>query len=101
MSPTEVASVVLSRGGYYIAPLPAQTSWLIAPLPSTSTLTEIDVSDPASLSVMKTLTLDGQYVDARLIGSTVRVVSSSSRAAARDCTSPECRSWSASRSSSG
>ena len=40
-------------------------------------MTEVDVSDPAALKVMKTLTLDGAYVDARQVGSTVRVVSSS------------------------
>jgi uncharacterized secreted protein with C-terminal beta-propeller domain len=41
-------------------------------------LTEIDVSDPSSLKVVKTLTLDGSYVDARQVGTTVRVISSQS-----------------------
>jgi uncharacterized secreted protein with C-terminal beta-propeller domain len=69
--------LVLSRGGYWAEPLPALAARIIAPLPSKSVLTEVDVSDPAHLRVMKTLTLDGAYVDARMIGSTVRVVSSS------------------------
>ena len=51
---------------------------MIAPLPSSTTLTELDVSNPASLKVIKTLTIDGQYVDARMVGSVVRLVSSTS-----------------------
>src|SRR5262249_54571050 len=70
--------LVLSRGGYWIEPLPAMAARMFAPIPTQSVLTEIDVSDPSSLSVMKTLTLDGQYIDARQIGTTVRVVSSQS-----------------------
>ena len=38
----------------------------------------MDVSDPAALKVVQTLTLDGSYVEARMIGGTVRLVSSSS-----------------------
>jgi uncharacterized secreted protein with C-terminal beta-propeller domain len=70
--------LVLSRGGYFFEPLPAEPAQMIAPISSTSYLTEIDVSDPSSLSVLQTMTLDGEYVDARMIGSTVRVVTSSS-----------------------
>ena len=40
-------------------------------------LTEVDVSDPAALKVARTLTLDGQYVNARQNGATARVVLSS------------------------
>ena len=69
---------MLSRGGYWIEPLPAMTARMIAPMATSSVITEIDVSDPTSLKVMKTLTLDGSYVAARQIGSTVRVVSSQS-----------------------
>jgi uncharacterized secreted protein with C-terminal beta-propeller domain len=68
--------LVLSRGGYWIEPLPAMAARMIAPVQTQSVLTEFDVSDPSSLKVMQTLTLDGSYVDARQIGSTVRVVSS-------------------------
>ncbi len=69
--------LVLSRGGYWIQPLPAQPALMPTPRASGSTLTEVDVSDPAALKVVQTLTLDGAYLDARMIGSTVRVVSSS------------------------
>jgi uncharacterized secreted protein with C-terminal beta-propeller domain len=70
--------LVLSRGGYWAEPLPAMAARMIAPIATTSVLTEVDVSDPSSLRVEKTLTLDGSYVDARQIGTTVRVVSSQS-----------------------
>jgi uncharacterized secreted protein with C-terminal beta-propeller domain len=70
--------LVLSRGGYWIEPLPAMAARMIMPAPSSSVLTEVDVSDPSSLKVVKTLTLDGSYVAARQIGTTVRVVSSQS-----------------------
>jgi hypothetical protein len=40
-------------------------------------ITEVDVGDPAALKVARTLTLDGQYVNARQNGATVRVVLSS------------------------
>jgi uncharacterized secreted protein with C-terminal beta-propeller domain len=69
--------LVLSRGGYWLQPLPALAATTVFPQPSSSTLTEVDVSDPTALKVVQTLTLDGGYVDARMIGSSVRVVSSS------------------------
>jgi hypothetical protein len=37
-------------------------------------ITEIDVSDPAHMKVVKTETVDGSYVSARLNGSTARIV---------------------------
>ena len=40
-------------------------------------ITEVDVSDPAAMKVARTMTLDGQYVDARQNGATARVVLSS------------------------
>ncbi len=40
-------------------------------------LTEVDVRDPAAMTIARTLTLDGQYVDARQNGATARVVLSS------------------------
>jgi hypothetical protein len=40
-------------------------------------ITEVDVRDPAALKVARTLTLDGQYVNARQNGATLRVVLSS------------------------
>lgn len=70
--------LVLSGGGAFVEPLPAGPAIMIEPLPSSTTLTELDVSNPASLKVIKTLTIDGQYVDARMVGSVVRLVSSTS-----------------------
>jgi uncharacterized secreted protein with C-terminal beta-propeller domain len=40
-------------------------------------LTEVDISDPSRLRVLRTMTVDGSYVSARLTGSTVRLASSS------------------------
>ena len=36
--------------------------------------TEVDVSDPSALRVVRTLTLDGSYLAARMVGGTVRIV---------------------------
>jgi uncharacterized secreted protein with C-terminal beta-propeller domain len=49
------------------------------PLPghATTVLTEVDLTDPAAPQVARTMTLDGEYVDARMVGGTVRVVVSS------------------------
>ncbi|HWI70457.1 MAG TPA: beta-propeller domain-containing protein, partial [Baekduia sp.] len=41
---------------------------------SVTTLTEVDVTDPAAPKVARTMTLAGEYVDARLTGGTARVV---------------------------
>ena len=40
--------LVLSRGGYWVEPLPAMAARMFAPVANTSVLTEIDVSDPSS-----------------------------------------------------
>jgi len=45
--------------------------------PEGSVITEVDVRDPTALKVSRTLTLDGQYVNARQNGASVRVVLSS------------------------
>jgi uncharacterized secreted protein with C-terminal beta-propeller domain len=47
---------------------------------TTTTLTEVDVTDPAAPKVARTMTLEGSYVDARLTGGTARVVVSSTPA---------------------
>ncbi|HEV7752058.1 MAG TPA: beta-propeller domain-containing protein [Baekduia sp.] len=49
----------------------------IAPGTSKTVLTEVDLTDPAAPKVARTMELDGQYVDARMVGGTVRVVVSS------------------------
>src|SRR5262245_58010264 len=43
---------------------------------SRTVLTEVDVSDPAAMRAVRTMTVDGAYVSARLGGSTARVVTS-------------------------
>jgi beta propeller domain-containing protein len=71
--------LVLSRGVYWLPSLPGAPAMMIMPpRPASSTLTEVDVSNPAALKVVQTLTLSGTYVDARMIGDSVRVVSSTS-----------------------
>jgi uncharacterized secreted protein with C-terminal beta-propeller domain len=49
-----------------------------------STLREIDVSDPAHMRVVRTLEVEGSYVTARLTGDTARVVFTSPPRAIRD-----------------
>ncbi len=69
--------LVLTHGGYVMPMLPG-TARLIAPYQiSSSTITEVDVSDPKSLRIAGTLKLDGTYVAARLVGGTARIVASS------------------------
>ena len=67
--------LVLSRGGYFAQPLPAIAASIRPYAPAESVLAEIDVSNPKALRVVRTLTLDGSYVAARLVGGTVRIVS--------------------------
>ena len=49
----------------------------VAPVSGQTILTEVDVGDPAAMKVTHTLTVDGQFVDARQNGATARVVISS------------------------
>jgi uncharacterized secreted protein with C-terminal beta-propeller domain len=69
--------LVLSRGGYWIEPLPAIAARIAPYQPSNSVLAEVDVSNPAKLRLVRTLTLDGSYVAARLVGSVARIVAAS------------------------
>jgi uncharacterized secreted protein with C-terminal beta-propeller domain len=72
--------LVLSSSGYsttfsdVVAPSPAARKAAPAYYVPASTLTEIDVSDPAAMKVVKTMSVDGSYVSARLNGHTARVV---------------------------
>ena len=74
--------LVLSRGGYWIEPLPAMAARPASYQPANSVLAEVDVSDPAKLRLVRTLTLDGSYVAARLVGSAARIVVSAQLPAA-------------------
>jgi uncharacterized secreted protein with C-terminal beta-propeller domain len=66
--------LVLSRGGFWIEPLPAIAARIAPYGPAKSQLAEIDVSNPAKLRLVRTLELDGSYVAARLVGSSARIV---------------------------
>ncbi len=70
--------LVLSRSGGWVQPLAGRPAAIIAPVSSDTTLTEVDVSNPASLKVVGTAAIGGAYVDARQIGATVRLVTSTS-----------------------
>src|SRR6266511_425319 len=52
-------------------------AWMAPYVPSKSVLVEVDVSNPKALRIVGTLTLDGAYVAARLVGRSVRIVASS------------------------
>ena len=47
--------LVLSRGGYWLTPRPAATAIAMPYLPATSALSEIDVSNPKALRLVRTL----------------------------------------------
>jgi uncharacterized secreted protein with C-terminal beta-propeller domain len=67
--------LVLTRGGnpVYASPGVAATR-LIAPVASETTLTEISVSNPSELKIVRSMKLDADYVSARLVGATARIV---------------------------
>jgi uncharacterized secreted protein with C-terminal beta-propeller domain len=69
--------LVISRGGFWIMPLPAMAARFAPYQPATTKLVEVDVSNPDALRVVRTLTLDGAYVAARLVGRSVRIVATS------------------------
>ena len=69
--------LVLSRGGYWAEPLPGVAARLMPYAPTQSVLAEVDVSNPKALRLVRTLTLDGAYVAARLVGRSARIVASS------------------------
>ena len=72
--------VIAGGGGYYGRPVPmAEMATTVAPgwyQPKT-VLTEVDASDPASMTVTRTQEIDGSYVSARQTGETARLVISS------------------------
>jgi hypothetical protein len=87
--------LVLSRGGFPPpptptwevpssnsippGPLPPNGSGGILPAPGLgTTLTEVDVSDPTAMRVVRTLSVDASYLSARLVGPSARVVLTSS-----------------------
>ena len=83
-----VLSTVSAPIAIDVAPAPRQgtAKAAIAPMPGRSTLllTEVDLTDPAAPKVARTMTLDGNYVDARMVDGTVRIVVSSTPMATGD-----------------
>jgi len=69
--------LVLSRGGFWIEPLPATAARIAPYAPAKSVLAEVNVADPSRLRLVRTLTLDGSYVAARLVGASARIVAAS------------------------
>jgi uncharacterized secreted protein with C-terminal beta-propeller domain len=74
--------LVLSRGS---GPIPVDvgigggaTRGMIAPYATQTVLTEVSVGDPSAMAVVRSLTLDADYVSARLVGASARVVTVSS-----------------------
>ena len=65
------AVVVSHTYGPRLGPADAR---LIAPAPTQTVLTDIDLSTPSRPRVVRTVTLDASYLDARLVGSSLRVV---------------------------
>ncbi len=67
--------LVLSRGGVY--PIDGIGTGIRAPIrpgPLQSTLTEVDVRDPAAMRIVRGLSFETEIVTARLVGSVARVV---------------------------
>jgi hypothetical protein len=70
--------LVIATTGFFFEPLPAVASDIMPPsgVPSTI-LSEVDVSNPAAMQIVRTMTLEANYVSARLVGSVARLVTSS------------------------
>jgi uncharacterized secreted protein with C-terminal beta-propeller domain len=65
--------LVLSSSGSIVVPAAGRMG-ILPSLPTKTVLSEIDVRDPASMKLVRTLTIDGAYLAARLVGATARVV---------------------------
>ena len=76
----ETAFVFANGGGGIAMPtdVAAAGSFIYPGYPGNSTIVfEVDISDPAAMKVARTLTVEGQFLSARLIDGTVRTVISS------------------------
>ncbi len=69
--------LVTATTGFFFEPLPAMEGDVMPGGAPSTILTEVDVSDPAAMRIVQTLTLDANYVSARLVGSVARLVVSS------------------------
>jgi hypothetical protein len=62
--------------------------------PATTTITEVDVHDPAAMKISRTMTAEGTFVDARQDGATARlVISSAPRAIATPALRGRASGW--------
>src|SRR4051812_14724441 len=66
--------LVFSYAGSSVEPMPGVVAGVAYFYRPATLITEVDVSDPADMRIVRTETVDGTYVSARLNGSTVRVV---------------------------
>jgi Beta propeller domain len=80
--------LVVSRGAGVVLPAPGaeRTVWPYAP--SRTLLTEVDIREPASPRIVRTLTVEADYLSARLAGHTARVVLQASMPREIDWESP-------------
>jgi uncharacterized secreted protein with C-terminal beta-propeller domain len=69
--------LVISRG-YLLHPLPGASAWMDVPATTKTILSEVDVSDPTHMRIVRELTFEGAYLSARLVGGTARIVTVSS-----------------------
>ena len=88
-----VAPAALARPTSPVASVPS-----IVPSPyyyaATTTITEVDVHDPAAMKVARTMTVEGTFVDARQNGATARlVISSAPRAIATPALRAHASGW--------
>ena len=88
-----VAPAALARPTSPVASVPS-----IAPSPyyyaATTTITEVDVRDPAAMKVARTMTVEGTFVDARQNGAIARlVISSAPRAIATPALRAHASGW--------
>ncbi len=66
--------LVIASESYAVPERPGTSEIAPPPYRLRTTLTELDVADPGAMRVARTLSVDGNFVAARLAGSTLRVV---------------------------
>ena len=70
--------LILGQGSWDAVPLAAaandEIGRIMPPGQPTSMITEVDVSDPSEMKVVSTLTVEGGYLSARMVGDVARIV---------------------------
>lgn len=71
-------ALVLGTGWWDVMPMAAESrdriASLLPPGGQTSTLTEVDLSDPANPRVVSSVSIEGSYLSARMVGDVARIV---------------------------